>query len=134
MADPFCAQLRELAIRETRKLGIPMKGEGAYICIEGQRFSTRAESKLWRIMGADIVGMTLVPEAQLAREQELCYLSLSSVTDYDVWAEKPVSAKDVIETMKKNTVNVQNILKKLIPLIPEERGCECGEALKDAEL
>jgi len=133
-ADPFCSQLTSLAAKKARDLKIPVHDKGTYICVEGPRFSTRAESNLWRIMGADIVGMTLVPEAQLARELEMCYLSISSVTDYDVWAEKPVSAKEVIETMKKNTVKVQNILKELIPAIPAARKCGCGEALRDAGL
>ncbi|MBN2331214.1 MAG: S-methyl-5'-thioadenosine phosphorylase [Candidatus Aenigmarchaeota archaeon] len=134
MADPFCPQLRSLACDEAKALGIRVHGKGTYVCVEGPRFSTRAESNLWRVMHADIVGMTLVPEAQLARELELCYLSISSVTDYDVWAEKPVSAKDVLETMKRNTVTVQNMLKKIIPAIKAERDCRCGEALKDAGL
>jgi 5'-methylthioadenosine phosphorylase len=133
-ADPFCSQLRSLGAEKARSLRLPVQGKGTYVCVEGPRFSTRAESNLWRIMHADVVGMTLVPEAQLARELELCYLSISSVTDYDVWAEKPVSAKDVLETMKKNTVKVQNLLKELIPAIPSDRKCACGEALKDAGL
>ncbi len=134
VADPFCPQLRSLACEHAKGLGISAHGKGTYVCVEGPRFSTRAESNLWRIMKADIVGMTLVPEAQLARELEMCYLSISSVTDYDVWAEKPVSAKDVLETMKKNTVTVQSMLKKMIPAISAERECFCGEALKDAGL
>jgi 5'-methylthioadenosine phosphorylase len=133
-ADPFCSQLRSLAMEKARGLGIPVHGKGTYVCVEGPRFSTRAESNLWRIMKADIVGMTLVPEAQLARELEICYLSISSVTDYDVWAEHPVSAKEVIDRMKENTVKVQNILKELVPAIPGKRECGCGEALKDAAL
>jgi 5'-methylthioadenosine phosphorylase len=133
-ADPFCPELRELAIKHTRLLGVPVHGKGTYVCVEGPRFSTRAESNLWRIMRADIVGMTLVPEAQLARELEMCYVSISSITDYDVWAEKPVSAKDVTETMKRNNVNVQYILRELIPKIPEKRACPCMEALRDAGL
>lgn len=134
VADPFCEDLRSLAIKKSRLLELPIQDKGTYICVEGPRFSTRAESELWRIMNADIIGMTLVPEAQLARELEMCYLSISSVTDYDVWAEKPVSTKEVVETMKMNTVNVQKVLKELIPAVPEERACSCGEALKDAGL
>jgi len=134
VADPFCSQMRKLVIERVKKLRIPMHEKGTYICVEGPRFSTRAESRLWRVMSADIIGMTLVPEAQLAREAEMCYLSISSVTDYDVWADRPVSAREVGETMKKNTVNVQEILKSLLPDIPENRGCQCGEALRDAGL
>lgn len=133
-ADPLCADMRKWASDATKELGIPYHDKGTYVCIEGPRFSTRAESKLWRIMGADVVGMTLVPEAQLAREAEMCYLSVSSVTDYDVWADKPVNAADIIETMKKNAVNIQDILKNLIPKINDDRSCECATALKNAEL
>ena len=75
-----------------------MHSDCTYVCIEGPRFSTKAESKLFRSIGADIVGMTLVPECQLAREARMCYVSISMVTDYDVWAEKPVTAKKVMET------------------------------------
>jgi len=127
-ADPFCQQLRTIAS------AIPLIAhkKGTYVCVEGPRFSTRAESKLWRIMGADIIGMTLCPEAALAREQELCYLNIAAVTDYDVWAEKPVNNKEVVETMKHNIEKMKNILKELLPNIPKERTCECRSALKDA--
>lgn len=133
-ADPFCSELRDMAVSETKALKVPFHNKGTYICVEGPRFSTRAESNLWRIMKADIIGMTLVPEVQLAREKEICYLSISSITDYDVWAEKPVNATEVVERMKANTKNVQNILKNMIPRIGEKRECECSHALKDAEL
>ncbi len=133
-ADPFCQDMRTWACDVTKELGVPLHENGTYVCVEGPRFSTRAESNLWRIMNADIIGMTLVPEAQLAREAEICYLSISTITDYDVWADEPVSAAGIIETMKKNAVNIQNILKKIIPNIAEDRKCACASALKDAEL
>ena len=133
-ADPFCPELRAAPAGAARRLGVHVHESGTYVCVEGPRFSTRAESNLWRLMHADIVGMTLVPEAQLARELEMCYVSISSITDYDVWAEKPVSAREVGERMRKNTVNVQSILKELIPRMPEGRACACREALKDAGL
>ncbi len=133
-ADPFCPDMMKAASDVLKKLQIPHHDKGAYICVEGPRFSTRAESNLWRIMKADIIGMTLVPECQLAREMEMCYLSVSSVTDYDVWAEKPVSAKEVIDTMKKNSENVKAILRELIPMLGGERKCICSTVLKDAEL
>lgn len=132
MADPFCSELRSVVNKTVEKLHLPFHKNGIYLCVEGPRFSTRAESKLWRIMQADIVGMTLVPEAQLARELELCYLCIASITDWDVYTKKPVSTKEVLETMKKNTVNIQIILKELIPKIPARRKCECKHALKDA--
>jgi 5'-methylthioadenosine phosphorylase len=85
------------------------------------------------LTGADIIGMTLVPECQLAREAQICYVSLSTVTDYDVWAEKPVTAKEVMETLAKNAEHTKKILAVLIEKIPETRGCFCEKALQDAE-
>lgn len=133
-ADPFCHDMRRWAAEVCKGLGIPHHDKGTYVCVEGPKFSTRAESHLWRVMKADVVGMTLVPECQLSREAEICYLSVSTVTDYDVWADKPVNAAEIIETMKKNAVNVQGILTHLIPKLKDERPCECATALKNAEL
>ena len=133
-ADPFCPDMRRWAIETVKGLGIPFHEKGTYVCIEGPRFSTRAESLLWRNMHADVVGMTLVPEAQLARETEICYISVANVTDYDVWAEKPVSAADIIQTMKRNEDNVHRILSEMLPKVKEERACICASALKEAEL
>ncbi len=130
-ADPFCPELREVAIKTIKSLGLPLHSKGCYVCIEGPRFSTRAESRLWQRMGADVVGMTLVPEAQLARELELCYLPICTITDYDVWAEKPVDIKEIVERMKASNVQLKNILSKLISAIGN-RTCNCGQALKDA--
>ncbi len=135
MADPFCGEMRKLACKKAKLFNIPFHEKGTYLCIEGPRFSTRAESNLWRIMKADIIGMTLIPEVVLAMEKELCYLSVTSVTDYDCWKAKgSVSADDVIRTMKKNTENIKKILETLIPSIPEERACACGKALENAFL
>jgi 5'-methylthioadenosine phosphorylase len=135
MADPFCSEMRNLAGKTIENLKIRFHKDGTYVCIEGPRFSTRAESDLWRLMKADIIGMTLIPEAVLAREKEICYLSISSVTDYDCWrTDEKVSATNVIETMKKNTENIKKILENLIPDIPEKRECECSRALENAFL
>jgi 5'-methylthioadenosine phosphorylase len=135
-ADPFCEELRSLASRHIKELNIRVHEGGTYICVEGPRFSTRAESKIFRdVFKANIIGMTLVPECMLARESEICYLSIATVTDYDVWADQPVSTKEIIETLHKNVENTKKILSKLIPVIPEERThCNCGTALKDAVL
>ncbi len=103
-----------------------------YVCIEGPRFSTKAESKFFRSVGADIIGMTLVPECQLAREAQMCYVSVSTVTDYDVWAEKSVTAKEVIETLSKNVEKIKKMLIKLIDEIPRQRVCSCDKALAEA--
>jgi 5'-methylthioadenosine phosphorylase len=135
MADPFCGEMRDLASKTIQSLGIRFHKKGTCVCIEGPRFSTRAESDLWRLMKADIIGMTLIPEAVLAREKEICYLSISSVTDYDCWRKnEKVSATNVIETMKKSTENIKKILENLIPNIPEKRECACSRALENAFL
>ena len=132
-ADPFCPELRNLFFQQAQELQIPVHQNGTYICIEGPRFSTRAESKMFRQF-ADIIGMTLVPEAQLALELEMCYVSLAMVTDYDVWFDKPVDAKEVIETMKNNLENIKKILGVAIPKINSERTCTCKDSLKNAEI
>lgn len=134
-ADPFCHQLREIAVSCCRTKELAYHENGTYICIEGPRFSTRAESKFFKeIIGGHIIGMTLVPECILAKEMQICYLSLSSVTDYDVWAENPVSSKEIIETLKKNAIITQKLLIDLINDIPKQRSCMCGNSLDDALL
>lgn len=133
LADPFCPELRSIVIEQGKSLGLNVHERGTYICIEGPRYSTRAESLFFRdMMRADIIGMTLVPECILAREMEICYVSVATVTDYDVWAERPVSTQDVIDTLRRNSDNVKRLLREVIPRIPDERGCACKDALKDA--
>jgi 5'-methylthioadenosine phosphorylase len=105
---------------------------GTYVCIEGPRFSTKAESKLFRNWGADVVGMTLVPECVLAREAEICYASISTVTDYDSWKDHPVTAGEVGKIMRENIEKVKKLIKETIRRIPEERACECKTALSSA--
>lgn len=131
-ADPFCPQLRMFFVDFARGLGLNAKKSGTYVCVEGPRFSTRAESKLFRMWNADIIGMTLYPECVLAREAELCYVSVAMVTDYDVWAEKPVSTKEIIGTLRENVENFKKLIVEAIPRIPKERNCSCGFSLKDA--
>ncbi len=130
-ADPFCPEIRKVLIGSAKELGLQFKETGTYICIEGPRFSTRAESRMFRQF-ADIIGMTLVPEINLARELEICYANISMVTDYDVWADKPVDTKEVLETMAKNIDNVKALLKLAVPRIPEKRDCPCSKALENA--
>jgi 5'-methylthioadenosine phosphorylase len=105
-----------------------------YICIEGTRFSTRAESKYFKdILHGDIIGMTLVPECILAREMQICYMSIATVTDYDVWYENPVSSREILEVLTKNANRTKELLTALIPSIPETRNrCKCKTALQDA--
>ena len=131
-ADPFCEQLRKLFINNGSKLGLDLKKSGTYICIEGPRFSTRAESRLFQMWKADIIGMTLYPECILAREAEMCYVSISIVTDYDVWAESPVSTKEVIEKAKESNEQLKKLILGVVPIIPSTRECECSLALENA--
>lgn len=134
LADPFCDELREIFITGAEKLNLDYHKRGTYVCIQGPRFSTKAESNMFRLWGADIIGMTVYPECTLARELELCYATITTITDYDVWAEKPVTAEEVIETMRKNIDNLRNLISNVITNIPQVRHCSCGEALRDAML
>ncbi|MCW4033830.1 MAG: S-methyl-5'-thioadenosine phosphorylase, partial [Candidatus Bathyarchaeota archaeon] len=115
-----------------QKQGLDVKKSGTYVCIEGPRFSTRAESRLFQMWKADIVGMTLYPECVLAKEAELCYVSISIVTDYDVWADSPVSTKEVIEKAKESNEKLRKLILEAIPNMPKTMSCDCGSALKDA--
>ncbi len=133
VADPFCPELQSSILQVTEKQDLKMHKDCTYVCIEGPRFSTKAESKFYKTTSADIIGMTLVPECQLAREAQMCYASISTITDYDVWAEKPVTAKEVIETLSKNVEKTKEILTELIDKIPKTRNCSCEKALAEAE-
>ena len=137
VADPFCPELQENVSRVANNQGISLHKECTYTCIEGPRFSTKAESKFFKSTGADIIGMTLVPECQLAREAQICYVSIATVTDYDVWAEKPVTAKEVMDTLSKNVQRTKKLLVELIDNMPDDfatkRKCSCEKALTEAE-
>ena len=133
VADPFCPEIQSSILDVVEKQGLEIHRECTYVCIEGPRFSTKAESMFYRSTGAEIIGMTLVPECQLAREAQICYSSISTVTDYDVWAEKPVTAKEVLETLSKNVERTKQVLTELIDRIPKTRGCACAKALEEAE-
>ncbi|MEM3130624.1 MAG: S-methyl-5'-thioadenosine phosphorylase, partial [Nitrososphaerota archaeon] len=134
MADPFCPELANIIYDTALNLGLRIHKNGTYVCIQGPRFSTRAESKLFRSWGAHIIGMTLIPEVNLAREVRMCYSTIAMVTDYDVWAEKPVSAEEVVKTMNENVEKVKKLLANLIPKIPIERRCNCSKYLDEAVL
>ena len=117
-ADPFNAQLRNILIDACRAEGIETRDSGTYVCIEGPAFSSRAESNLYRSFGADLVGMTAVPEAKLALEAEMAYATVAQVTDYDCWADETVTVETVMARMKNNVRNVEKALKRIIPAIP----------------
>jgi 5'-methylthioadenosine phosphorylase len=133
-ADPLCGQLSDLLYQAGKKAGCSMHKGGTYLCIEGPQFSTRAESNLYRQWGADIIGMTNLTEAKLAREAELCYATLALVTDYDVWheEEEDVTADTIIANLLKNVEAAKAVIRKTIELMPDTRSCSCGQALKDA--
>lgn len=133
-AEPVCMDLAKTLYEVVKKLNLRVHLGGTYLNMEGPAFSTRAESELYRKWGMDIIGMTNMAEAKLAREAEICYVTLAAVTDYDCWyePEEAVSAQMVIENLKKNVQNAQNIIKELIPHIKEERSCYCKDALKNA--
>jgi 5'-methylthioadenosine phosphorylase len=136
MAEPFCESLRRVIVSASKDLNITTHDRGTYICIEGPRFSTRAESRVWKeVFKADIIGMTLVPEVNLACEAQLCYATIAMVTDYDVFAEIPVTAEEVTRVMAENTEKVKRLLYEVIkrlPEKPEEGLCSCCRSLETA--
>jgi 5'-methylthioadenosine phosphorylase len=131
-ADPFCPELRELFITSSKEMRLSFHDRGTYVCIQGPRFSTKAESRLFRSWGVDVIGMTLFPEVVLAREAEICFTTIAMITDYDVWADKPVSTEEVIRTMASNVENFRKLIMETIPKIPLDRACSCGHALQGA--
>lgn len=133
-ADPFCPEMNSILADITGGLGYSVHRKGTYVCMEGPQFSTRAESKVYQKLGFDIIGMTALPEAKLAREAEMCYSIIATVTDYDVWHEEDVTIETVIENAMKNEEAVRNVIKEAITKIPLERNCVCANALSGAVL
>jgi 5'-methylthioadenosine phosphorylase len=129
-ADPICPTLHDYIIDYAKKIGIPIHTSGTYVCVNGPRFSTRAESKLFKQWGCDLVGMTLYPECILAREAEICYVSVAMVTDYDVWAEKPVSTVEVMDVMKHNAKQFKKLVMGTLSELETFDNCTCRLALK----
>jgi 5'-methylthioadenosine phosphorylase len=134
LADPFCASLRALLIGAAREAGATVHADGTYICIEGPRFSTKAESRLYRQWGLDIIGMTAMPEAQLAREAEMCYAVLALTTDYDVWheSEEAVSVELVVQNLQRNVATAQEVIRRVVPRIDVDGDDPCYNALDGA--
>lgn len=133
-ADPFCARLSTQVFDAVQAVGATVHPQGAFITIEGPRFSTRLESNTFRAWGMDIVGMTTSPEAFLAREAELCYVSLAHITDYDVWhkSKEPVTVEMVIKILNQNTSFIKEAICNMAKASPGERDCACGQELKNA--
>lgn len=133
-AEPFCPHLRRLLAEAVTALGGRVHVGGTFLTIEGPRFSTRGESRVFRSWGVDIIGMTAVPEAQLAREAEICYATMAHVTDYDVWhkEEEPVTVQMLIDNLTANAALSKRTIAALVPMLTDDRPCECGSALATA--
>jgi 5'-methylthioadenosine phosphorylase len=133
-AEPFCPVLRQLSFEASNKVGVRVHKGGTYVVVEGPQFSTKAESRLYRSWGADVIGMTALPEAKLAREAEICYATVAIVTDYDCWhpSYESVTTDMILTNLRKGIEAVKRALKLLLPSIPKERDCVCASALKYA--
>ncbi len=133
-ADPICPDLAKVLYRAAKKVKARVHEGGTYICIEGPAFSTRAESFLYRGWGADVVGMTNLTEARLAREAEICYASIALCTDYDCWheTEADVTIEEVLKVMHKNIETSKRIIKAAVKMLPKKRTCLCVNAMRDA--
>ncbi len=134
MAEPVCPQLATILEKAARETGATVHRGGTYLCIEGPQFSTRAESRIYRTWGVDVIGMTNVPEVKLAREAELCYATLALATDYDVWHDThaAVSVEAVVKNLLQNVATAKDVLARTIPDVAPPRTCDCPELLKNA--
>jgi 5'-methylthioadenosine phosphorylase len=135
-ADPVCGELARVVEGACQEVGVRGKRGGTYVCMEGPQFSTKAESNVYRSWGMDVIGMTNLQEAKLAREAELCYVSVSMVTDYDCWhpGHDAVTVDQVVAVLAKNAENAAKVLRATIAAMPSGRGCKCGSALAHAIL
>ena len=139
MAEPYCPQMREVAVEAAKRMGVKHHAEGTVVVIQGPRFSTTAESRFFAKQGWDVINMTQYPEVVLAREQELCYLNISLATDYDAGLEgdpsvKPVSHEEVIRVFNSKMDTLRKLIVEVIKQMPEKRDCECGSALAHARM
>jgi 5'-methylthioadenosine phosphorylase len=133
-AHPICPQLARVALNAAQTAGVKVKSGGTYLCMEGPAFSTLAESNLYRSWGMDVIGMTNLQEAKLAREAEICYVTIAMVTDYDCWHpdHDAVTVTDIIANLTKNAENACNTVKAAVASMPASRECKCGSALAHA--
>jgi 5'-methylthioadenosine phosphorylase len=133
-AEPICRSLADALAGAAQTVGATCQRGGTYVCIEGPQFSTKAESRLYRTWGVDIIGMTNMPEAKLAREAELCYATVALVTDYDCWheTEECVSVEAILATLHRNVALAKQLLRKVIPEAAAGGICVCQQALRDA--
>lgn len=133
-ADPFCPVLSAALVRAAEELGASVHAGGTYVCMEGPQFSTRAESFLYRQWGADVIGMTNLQEARLAREAEICFATLALATDYDCWHEThaDVVIGDILRILNDNVAKAQRVIAETVPRLPGQRTCACASALEHA--
>ena len=133
-AEPFCAALNQTVFQAAKETGANVHSKGTYVVMEGPAFSTRAESHLYRSWGVDVIGMTALPEAKLAREAEICYVIIACITDYDCWREscEAVTVKVILDTQHRNVDTARKIIKLVVSRIPDRRGCGCATALEAA--
>jgi 5'-methylthioadenosine phosphorylase len=133
-ADPVCPQLSATLEAACRAVGVTVKRGGTYLCMEGPAFSTKAESNIYRTWGMDVIGMTNLQEAKLAREAEICYVTVAMVTDYDCWHEEhdAVQVTDIIRVLTQNAANACGVVAEAVKSMPEVRACKCGSALRHA--
>jgi 5'-methylthioadenosine phosphorylase len=134
--DPVCGQLADVVAKSAGEAGVPIKRGGTYVCMEGPHFSTKAESNVYRSWGMDVIGMTNLQEATLAREAEICYTTIALVTDYDCWHPQhdAVTVVEIIENLNKNSENAQKLIRSAVKHLPIVRTCKCGSALQHAIL
>ncbi len=133
--NPYCHEMRDFIIKASQNIGLPIKSAGTYICTNGPRLETAKEIRFFSLIGADVVGMTAMPEAALARELEICISGISVVTNPAAGiSEEKLTVTEVIETMKKSTERIKSLIKEAIVTIPSSRNCPCKDALKDAGL
>jgi 5'-methylthioadenosine phosphorylase len=136
-ADPYCPELRGIAIATAKNQGITIHERGTVVTIQGPRFSTRAESKWYQNAGWEVINMTQYPEAYLAREVEICYVNVALITDYDVGVageDEPVTHEEVLRVFTENNDRLRALLFDIVPKIPEQRSCPCATALHGARL
>ena len=133
-ADPVCPDLFNTAFKASQKVGAKTHKGGTYVCIEGPMFSSRAESKLYRSWGVDVIGMTNLQEAKLAREAEICYITIALSTDYDCWheSEEAVDVSMVMAIVQKNVATAKAIIREAVTNLPKKRNCSCGKVLENA--
>ncbi len=134
--DPVCGEMAQIAVRACETAGVNGKPGGTYVCMEGPQFSTKAESNVYRSWGADVIGMTNLQEAKLAREAEICYVTIAMVTDYDCWHphHDEVTVAQIISVLTKNAENAARVVKAAVGAMPTTRSCKCGSALGHAIL